>query len=159
RIDVLPMGVDMAERFVPCEVTERAENELLFVGRLVEKKGLRYLIRAMPLVLRDCPQATLTIAGFGPDARALAALAEAEGAAQVVRFVGAGPQTELAGHYQRAAVFVAPFVKAASGDQEGLPVALMEAVSCGCPVVAGYVPGLEDILGADTASISVDPAD
>lgn len=158
-VNVLPMGVDLAGRFVPGRPEQRNDNELLFVGRLVEKKGLRYLIDAMPLVLRECPRATLTIAGFGPDADALVALARQRNVLDAIRFLGAVPQSQLPEMYQRAAVFVAPFVKAATGDQEGLPVALMEAVGCGCPVVAGYVPGLEDILEEDTASITVDPTD
>ena len=158
-VSVLPMGVDLAGRFVPGEPGQRNENELLFVGRLVEKKGLRHLIDAMPLVLQECPRATLTIAGFGPDEGTLKAMAGERGVAHAVRFLGAVPQSQLPAIYQRAAAFVAPFVKAATGDQEGLPVALMEAVGCGCPVVAGYVQGLEDILGADTPVITVDPTD
>nr|WP_301334585.1 glycosyltransferase [Variovorax dokdonensis] len=157
-VNVLPMGVDLAERFVPAK-SVRDGNELLFVGRLVEKKGLRHLIDAMPLVLQEFPHATLTIAGFGPDEGPLKALAGKRDVAHAVRFLGAVPQAKLPALYQRASVFVAPFVTAATGDQEGLPVALMEAVGCGCPVVAGYVQGLEDILGEDTPVITVDPTD
>jgi glycosyltransferase involved in cell wall biosynthesis len=56
-------------------------------------------------------------------------------------------------------VFVAPFVRDPSGDQEGLPVALMEAIGCGCPVIAGAVPGLQDLLGAQQADVCVAPED
>jgi len=159
NVHVLPMGVDLSGRFVPGDEAQRSAHELLFVGRLVEKKGLPHLLRAMPQVLRRVPQAKLTIAGFGPDAQALARLADELGLAGAVKFLGAVPQSELPALYRKAAAFVAPFVRAASGDQEGLPVALMEAVGCGCPVVAGYVPGLEDIFGPDITVATVDPSD
>src|SRR5690606_20496953 len=68
-------------------------------------------------------------------------------------------QHDLPARFARASVFVAPFVRDPSGDQEGLPVALMEAVGCGCPAIAGAVPGLLDLLGEHHASVCVDPRD
>ena len=159
KVSVVPMGVDMAGRFVPGNAAQRSRSELLFVGRLVEKKGLRYLLAAMPSVLRARPDVTLTIAGFGPDEEQLKAQAHALGLQDAVRFLGAVAQKDLPDLYRRAALFVAPFIKARSGDQEGLPVALMEAVACGCPVVAGDVAGIEDLLGAVKAEICVDARD
>lgn len=156
HIHVLPMGVDLSERFTPDPAVQRTTREILFVGRLVEKKGLRHLIDAMPLVLERVPDAFLTIAGFGPEEAALRQQVHALGLAAKVRFLGAVPQAELPALYRRAALFVAPFVQAESGDQEGLPVALMEAVACGCPVVAGDVAGIEDLLGRMKPEICVD---
>ena len=157
KVSVLPMGVDMMDRFVPGDQQERSDNELLFVGRLVEKKGLRYLLSAMPSILKVRPDATLTIAGFGPDETALRIQAKELGIEQQIRFLGAVPQADLPALYQRAALFVAPFVRAESGDQEGLPVALMEAIACGCPCIAGNVDGLQDIFGSDAESCVVNP--
>jgi glycosyltransferase involved in cell wall biosynthesis len=65
-------------------------------------------------------------------------------------------QEELPAIYRRAALFVAPFVKDSSGDQEGLPVALMEAVGTGCPFVVGDVPGIGDMLGNARSAFCVD---
>ena len=110
----------------------------------------------MPLVLERVPDAFLTIAGFGPEEAALRQQVHALGLAAKVRFLGAVAQTRLPALYRRAALFVAPFVQAESGDQEGLPVALMEAVACGCPVVAGDVAGIEDLLGRMKPEICVD---
>lgn len=159
KVSVVPMGVDMAGRFMPDDGTQRASNELLFVGRLVEKKGLRYLLDALPLVLQARPDVTLTIAGFGPDEESLKTQVRKLGLQNAVRFMGAVAQKDLPVLYQRAALFVAPFIKAESGDQEGLPVALMEAVACGCPVVAGDVAGLQDIFGAQAGACIVNPRD
>src|ERR1700761_2635632 len=58
---VMPMGVDVRERFVPPRI-ERSSSELLFVGRLVEKKGLHHLLHALPQVIAECTGARLTIA-------------------------------------------------------------------------------------------------
>ncbi len=149
-IDVLlrPMGVDLDGRFVPDPGVRRSQSEILFVGRLVEKKGLKYLLDAMPSILEKCPEATLTIVGFGPERQALDEQTMRLGIEDRVRFLGAVPQHELPALYRRAAVFVAPFVEASSGDQEGLGLVLVEAIGCGCPVVAGDVPAVWDILGA-----------
>lgn len=158
HVTVLPMGVDMRDRFQPADDARDADH-LLFVGRLVEKKGLRYLLEALPAIRQRRQGVHLTIAGFGPDEAALRSLTEAMGLGGCVTYLGAVPQADLPPLYRRATLFVAPFVQAESGDQEGLPVALMEAVACGCPVVAGRVAGLEDMLGQDAASCTVDSRD
>jgi glycosyltransferase involved in cell wall biosynthesis len=157
RIEVLPMGVDFATRFVADPGIARERDRLLFVGRLVPKKGLRHLLDAMPAVLARRPQTVLDIIGFGPEQPALRAQAARLGIAGQVRFLGALPQHELPAHFRRASVFVAPFVRDPSGDQEGLPVALMEAIGCGCPVVVGDVAGVDDLLGPMKAEVCVDP--
>lgn len=147
NVRVVSMGVDMLERFRPDPSTLRSDGEILFVGRLVEKKGLRHLLDAMPRVLRDVPDAYLSIAGFGPEEAALRAQVERLGLSGRVRFLGAVPQSELPELYRRAALFVAPFVRADSGDQEGLGLVLVEALGCRCPVIAGNVPAVQDVLG------------
>lgn len=140
RVAVEPMGVDLQERFRPDPEVRRSQAELLFVGRLVEKKGLRYLLDAMPRILGQCPQASLTVAGFGPEEAARRAQAEHLGIAGRVNFLGAVPQAGLPELYRRAAVFAAPFVETASGDQEGLGLVVVEALGCGCPVVISSLP-------------------
>lgn len=159
RLDVLPMGVDLQQRFVPGNQQTRSRDELLFVGRLVPKKGLNYLLDALPAVLQRRPAVKLKIAGFGPEETALKRRASQLGIEDRVEFIGAIPQSELPELYRHAALVVAPFVRDLSGDQEGLPVALMEAVGCGCPVIAGNVAGLGDLLGEMSQSICVNPAD
>lgn len=155
HIHVLPMGVDLSGCFTPDPSVQRSQHEILFVGRLVEKKGLRHLINAMPRVLERVPDAFLTIAGFGPEEAALRQQVHALGLAAKVRFLGAVPQAELPALYRRAALFVAPFVQAESGDQEGLGLVLVEAIGCGCPVLAGDVPAVAEVLGSNTADLTV----
>jgi glycosyltransferase involved in cell wall biosynthesis len=158
RLDVIPMGVDLRQRFTS-QAALREPATLLFVGRLVPKKGLRHLLDALPRVLERRPGTRLEIIGFGPEEAALRAQVRALGLERDVHFLGARPQAELPLHYRRASLFVAPFVTAPGGDQEGLPVVLMEAIGCGCPAVVGRVAGLDDLLGAHVASMTVDPTD
>jgi glycosyltransferase involved in cell wall biosynthesis len=146
KIQVRPMGVDMRSRFVADPDQPRASEELLFVGRLVEKKGLTHLLAAMPAVLAQRPGCRLSIAGFGPEEAALRAQTRALGLEASVDFLGAVAQEALPALYRRASVFVAPFVEASSGDQEGLGLVMVEAAACGCPVVASDLPAVRDVL-------------
>jgi glycosyltransferase involved in cell wall biosynthesis len=155
RLAVIPMGVDFEGRFTPGNGADRKAGEILFVGRLVEKKGIKYLLQVMPMVIAQVPHAHLTIAGYGPEEKNLHKLAASLNITDKVTFLGATPQQELPALYRRASVFVAPFVQAGSGDQEGLPVALMEAIACGCPVVVGDLEVLDDIFQSDEADMRV----
>jgi glycosyltransferase involved in cell wall biosynthesis len=146
KIAVRPMGVDMQDRFTPDPEVERSSNELLFVGRLVGKKGLRHLIDAMPAILAARPSTFLTVAGFGPEEDARRQQASGLGVQHAVRFVGPVSQAALPALYRRAALFVAPFVQDASGDQEGLGLVVVEAVACGCPVVVSDLPASRDLV-------------
>jgi glycosyltransferase involved in cell wall biosynthesis len=158
NVGVQPMGVDLTHRFIPDPSVQRSRDELLFVGRLVEKKGLRYLIDAMPMILQSCPSAYLTVAGFGPEETELRAQVMRLGLDAKVRFLGAVSQAELPSLYRRAAVFVAPFVHAASGDREGLGLVSVEAAGCGCPVVVSRLPAVRDVFSEDEATY-VEPGD
>ncbi|HEY9131803.1 MAG TPA: glycosyltransferase [Dyella sp.] len=158
-VDVIPMGVDLKTRFAADARIARSADELLFVGRLVAKKGLPNLLGALALLVRDRPACRLTIAGFGPEEQALRRQVERLGLADRVTFLGPVQQQDLPALYRRAALLAAPFVRDASGNQEGLPVVLMEAIACGCPVVVGQVAGLADLLGPEPTRYCVDPTD
>lgn len=146
RAEVRSMGVDLKGGFTPDETIARDGESLLFVGRLVEKKGLRHLVAAMPLMLRQRPGLRLRVAGFGPEEYALRAQAAELALADSVQFLGPVAQADLPALYRRASLFVAPFVEAASGDQEGLGLVMIEAAGCGCPVIASDLPAVRDVL-------------
>lgn len=156
-LEVIPMGVDLRNRFIPNLQIKRNKNELLFVGRLVPKKGLNFLLDALALLVNERPELRLNIVGFGPEEFALKQQVTQLNLEKNVNFLGARSQDQLPQMYQQAALFVAPFVRADNGDQEGLPVALMEAIGCGCPAVVGHVAGIEDLLGEDIQHIAVHP--
>ncbi len=152
RVHVLPMGVDCRQRFCP-DHGAQVEDALLFVGRLVEKKGLHNLIEAMPAVLAARPSASLDVVGFGPERAKLERRVAELNLQERIRFLGALPQEQLPSYYRKASLFVAPFIEASGGDQEGLGLVVAEAMACGCPVVVGDVAGVRDLVGDDTGVI------
>jgi glycosyltransferase involved in cell wall biosynthesis len=149
KVVVAPMGVDLTQRFVVDESVRRNNNEILFVGRLAEKKGVRFLLDAAPRIFAEFPDAFITIAGFGPEEALLRAQAERLQVGMKVHFIGAVPSSKVVDLYRHAAVFVAPFVEDESGDQEGLGLVVVEAIGCGCPVVVSKIPATRDIFGND----------
>lgn len=157
HLDVIPMGVDLQHRFTPNPNIKRHHNELLFVGRLVPKKGLNFLLDALAILVNERPELRLNIVGFGPEESVLKQQVARLNLGKNVNFLGARSQDQLPQMYQQATLFVAPFVRADNGDQEGLPVALMEAIGCGCPAVVGHVVGIGDLLGAEIQYIAVNP--
>jgi glycosyltransferase involved in cell wall biosynthesis len=152
KIAVASMGVDFRAAFVPDLHAPRAAYELLFVGRLVEKKGLSVLLQAMPSIVAAAPAVRLTVIGFGPEEATLKALTERLGISERVDFLGPISQASLPAFYRRATVFVAPFVEAASGDQEGLGLVALEASGCGCPVVISDLPATRDVFAERVVS-------
>jgi glycosyltransferase involved in cell wall biosynthesis len=158
-VRVAPMGVEMESRFAPCAGHRRETDLVLFAGRLVEKKGVRYLIESFSRIREAMPAARLCIAGDGPDRRDLEALAEARGLAGVVTFPGALRQEDLAGLYRSAAVSVFPFVVAAGGDQEGLGLVVVEAQACECPVVVSDIPAVRDTVADGETGLLAPPGD
>lgn len=154
KASVRPMGVDLEHQFAPDPSVARASDELLFVGRLVEKKGLRHLIEAMPMILVRRPGVVLRVVGFGPALTGLRQQVARLGLESRVVFEGPKVQHELPAYYRRATAFVAPFVRAANGDQEGLGLVAVEAMGCLCPVIASDVPGVRQIAdGRDVATL------
>lgn len=157
QVQVIPMGIDLQNRFIRNESIVRKQNELLFVGRLVPKKGVNFLIDAFAILIKKYPDLKLKIVGFGPEESKLKAQANKLNLNHSIEFTGALPQEKLPELYQTTSIFVAPFIRADNGDQEGLPVALMEAIGCGCPIVVGQVDGIEDLLGNDIHNIAINP--
>jgi glycosyltransferase involved in cell wall biosynthesis len=145
KTSVIPMGVELQERFVPASKTAK-RNCMLFVGRLVQKKGLRYLLEAMPIIRQTHPEVKLKIAGDGPDRRELNRLADELGLHDGVEFLGSVSNQNLARVYQNADIVIFPSVVASSGDQEGFGLVLVEALGCGCAVVTTDLPAMRDIV-------------
>jgi glycosyltransferase involved in cell wall biosynthesis len=142
---VIPMGVDSYDIFKP-PGPEIERRGLLFVGRLVDKKGIEYLLQAMPTVLAAFPDETLTIIGDGPLKEQLEELCKNTGIERQVKFLGPVVNEEIPVFLQHSAVTVFPSIVTDSGDQEGTPVAIMEALACECATVVSDYPGARDII-------------
>ena len=119
---------------------------VVFVGRLVEKKGVEYLIRAMPKVRDRVPNMELVIIGSGPLDQSLRKLAEDLGIGGAVMFLGAMSHTDVVLLLRRAEVACVPSVIDSRGETEGMPTVVLEAMATGVPVVGSAVNGIPDIL-------------
>jgi glycosyltransferase involved in cell wall biosynthesis len=136
---------------------ERNANEILFVGRLVEKKGVQSLLEAMPIVLAKNPTIHVTVAGAGPQERELRELAQRLNISNHVDFLGIVTQSKLPALYRRATLAVFPFMVARSGDQEGFGLVQVEAMGCGCPVIAGDLPAIHDSIANEESGLLFPP--
>jgi colanic acid/amylovoran biosynthesis glycosyltransferase len=148
RTIVHSIGVDV-ERFKPPPTLRQRDKTVLFVGRLVEKKGCGSLIEAMVEVQRCCPAAQLVVIGGGP----LRADYEARAASLGVRcrFLGIQPTAVVCQWMARSAVFCVPSVVAASGDAEGFGMVFIEAQAMGLPVVSTLSGGIpEAVINGET---------
>jgi colanic acid/amylovoran biosynthesis glycosyltransferase len=117
-------------------------NNVLFVGRLVEKKGCEYLIQAMLQVKKQVPSAQLIVVGDGPLRFSLEQFARKIGVA--VNFTGRRGHDAVRKYMESARVFAVPSVTAPDGDSEGLPMVLLEAQAMGIPVVATRHAGIPE---------------
>lgn len=145
KVQVIPMGVDLQNLFIPHE-NRKVSKSILFVGRVVEKKGLRFLIEAMPEILEKHPDAELRVAGDGQELNVIKKLATKLGVASRIHFLGALTNETLPQLYQAADVVVFPSIVAADGDREGFGLVLVEALGCGCAVVATDLPAASEII-------------
>ncbi len=131
---------------------------LLFVGRLVERKGVHYLLDALRLA-RGRAEVSLEIVGQGPERERLEARARELGVHDIVRFLGFVTEEELVQSYVRSNVFVLPAAYDAKGDVEGLGVVLIESLAHGRPAIASAAGGITDIVKEDRSGLLVPPGD
>lgn len=131
---------------------------ILFVGRLVERKGVEHLVRALPEVLARRP-AELTVVGEGDWEPVIRQAAGAAGVDDRVRLTGYVDRDRLEQLYDSADMFVLPAVVDRKGDTEGLGVVLLEAMRAGRPVIASRVGGITDIVEHGRSGWLVEPAD
>jgi glycosyltransferase involved in cell wall biosynthesis len=120
---------------------EASRSGLLFVGRLVSIKGTDVAIRALRRLHDRGIERSLTICGGGPEMPSLKKLAEEKGLSRAVRFEGWTQPEELVEHYSKAEVTLVP------SRYEPFGIVALEAIACGCPVVASSVHGLPQAVG------------
>lgn len=144
KITVRYVGVD-TRVFAPGPVPlDRRRNRVLFVGRLVEKKGLEVLLHAVARAKHAITGLSLSVIGDGPLRRHYERLATELGVD--VEFLGTQPQERVRSEFHQSRVFCLPSVRASNGDAEGLGLVLLEAQACGVPVIATSLGGMREAL-------------
>ena len=157
---IIPFGAAVDAPPEPPPYTYDGERpfELLFVGRLVERKGVHLLIEALG-TLPPTRRVVLNVVGDGPDRPRLQAQAERLGLGGRAVFHGFVPKEELQRRLETCDAFVLPAVIDAKGDTEGLGVVLIEAMSYARPVIASAAGGIVDIVRDGRNGFLVPPGD
>ena len=157
RTRVQHMGVDCSRLELRPAVAHDGQVRLISVGRLTEKKGHEYTLRALALLQQRAPELDLQldIIGGGPLLEHLTGLRNELGLASCVRFHDSLTHAEVVARLRGAHLFVLPSVTARSGDMEGIPVSLMEAMAQGLPVVSTRHSGIPELVQHDRCGLLV----
>ncbi len=147
KILVHRMGIDVRKYSSP---ERRIKNDrkinILSIARLVEKKGIQYGVRAVASLIKDYPALEYTIVGDGPLRNEIESVIKEFDLDKNVKLLGWKTQEEIVTLLMAADIFLAPSVTGSSGDQEGIPVVLMEAMAQGLPVVSTYHSGIPELV-------------
>jgi colanic acid/amylovoran biosynthesis glycosyltransferase len=147
RVSVHRMGVDTSKfSFASHKPREDGKIHLLTVARLVEKKGVRYGIQAVAKVLNKHPNVEYIIVGDGPLKDELKSLVDSLNLSDHVKLLGWKRQEEIVELMRNGDILLAPSVTTENGDQEGIPVVLMEALSQGLPVLSTQHSGIPELV-------------
>lgn len=136
----VPMGVDIDAITTEIGVRRTVPGRIVLVGRLVEKKGVDVLLRA----LAQLPDGTLQVIGDGPSRAALEELTATLGLSDRVEFLGQQPRKNVLATLATAAIVALPSKVGEGGDTDGVPVVLGEAMASGVPVVTSDAGGLSE---------------
>ena len=153
-IEVIPYAVEMPEH----KAAPHDDATILYVGRLVERKGVAYLIDALALLPRSL-RSRVVIIGDGPERAALERRATERGVMDRLEFRGWVTPSELDRAYSTATAFALPAVVDKRGDTEGLGMVLLEAMSYYVPVVTTALGGITDIVDNEQTGLIVPPND
>ena len=154
KLRVIRLGIETDPPVVP--PAAETNPYLLFVGRFVEKKGAAHLLDAMRFVREAGDMTELVLIGDGP----LGAALRREAASLTgVNFLGWQPPAEVRARMRGALALVVPSVTAASGDEEGLPTVVLEAMAQGTPVIGSRHSGIVEAITDDASGLLVPPGD
>src|SRR5690606_34509883 len=146
---VQPMGVHLAlfaDETGPPPPHPFPEGYAIFVGRFVEKKGLRYLLDAMPSIRARHPGLGLVLVGYGELETEVRAQIASLGLEDAVHLTGKIPHRELIPWLRHARLAVVPSIVDRNGETDGMPTVVSEAMAAGLPVVGCAVDGIPDVI-------------
>lgn len=119
---------------------------VLGVGRLVAKKGFEYLIKALPEIIKSNKHVKVAIIGDGDQKQHLVDLAKQLNVFEYIKFLGSVSYTEMNKYYNMADIFILPSIRDEGGNLDDQSVAVMDAMSCGKPVITTSFPGYRLVI-------------
>lgn len=143
------IGIDTKKfRFQPRSIEPNQPLKVLTIARLVEKKGLEYSIHAVSNLMKKYPEKSIRyhIIGEGPFAGDVRKLIHDLKVEQSVFLLGGMEHEAVLDWMMRSHIYILASVTAANGDQEGIPVSLMEAMATGMPVLSTYHSGIPELI-------------
>lgn len=160
KIVVVRCGVDFHLFVRKTTPSTKQPPNIGVVCRLIEKKGVDTLIRAAARLKQRGVDFVLQIAGSGPLETELRGLAAELGLqSSQVNFLGAMPHARVSEFIRALDVFVLPCRLDRNGDMDGIPVAMMEAMAVGVPVVSTYLSGIPELVNDTETGLLVQPDD
>lgn len=132
---------------------------ILSVGQLMERKGYIYLIRACQILKTRSCDFCCRIVGEGPLRKELEEEIHRLGLDDEIELVGALPQEEVIQQYEQANIFALPAVLAESGDRDGIPNVILEAMAMELPVVSTWHSGIPEVIEDGKNGLLVPPGD
>ena len=146
NIELIPMGVDL-DLFYKDKTNKKNKNpKIIFVGRLIDWKGVGYLLDAIAKVKIKYPTILLEIIGDGSEKVNLQKRVKELKIENNVVFWGSIPNHKLPYFYRSSDIFVIPSIINDNGETEGLGTVTLEAMACGIPVIGTDVGGIPDII-------------
>lgn len=139
EISIINNGVDTSRYYPDESLRDKDAINLLFVSRLIERKGLQHIIPILNQINTD-KKVTLTIVGDGPYRENLEGLVKEHQVEDKVRFAGQKDKTELLPYYQEGDMFIFP------SKREGMPNAVLEAMACGLPIIMTNCEGSKELI-------------
>lgn len=145
KIAVFPMPCELS-LFYPTKVSRNSIKTILSIGRLVERKGYNYLIEAVEILKNKGMDFKVTIVGEGPSEKQIKAKIESSNLNNTIEILSFKPKNELNNYYNSCDIFVLSPITDWKGEQEGLGLVLLEAMSCKKPVIATNSGGIPNII-------------
>ncbi len=160
KIRVHRMGVDCARfTYKPRQLRPDETVRIVTVARLVEKKGIEYSIRAVAELLGRGHRIDYRIVGDGPLRAALRSVIDETGCGAHIRLLGPLAQREVIEVLGGAHLLMLTSVTDADGDQEGIPVSIMEAMAMGLPVISTWHSGIPELIADGVTGVLVPERD
>ncbi len=159
KVHVIYHGLDLFKFTMAGRRKKEERPVMLLVGRLVKKKGTAVLLRACAILKARGVPFQCCIVGDGPERAHLELQSGMNQLQDVIQFAGTIPNSRMRSFYERAAMFVLPCIIDESGDRDGIPNVILEAMAMELPVVSSNISAIPEVVQHGVNGYLLEPAD